>query len=217
MSVFESSISPRRASTSAGRPELDLDRLGRIVRGLAGLDVAGDEHVDELAAVPGRRPVHRPRLPRAAAVARLLPQLALRRLERLLVPVDHAGRQLHQLAADTPRGTGGRARRSPRCRSRAPRPRPAGRRSPAARRPSARRSRRGRVPGRRPRGSRAQARAASTSASVTSTIASRSATAMNSSELWMRLIPFARFAHGRPFALKTFASAPPPGRDRATA
>ena len=40
--------------------------------------------------------------------------------------------------------------------------------------------------------------AASTSASVTSTIASRSATAMCSSGVWMSAIPFARFTHGEP-------------------
>ncbi len=52
--------------------------------------------------------------------------------------------------------------------------------------------------------------AASTSASVTSTIASRSATAIRSSGVWMSVIPFARFTHARPRALKTLASAPPP-------
>ena len=53
-------------------------------------------------------------------------------------------------------------------------------------------------------------RAASTIASVTSTMPSRSATAMCSSGVWMSVIPFARFTHGRPRSLKTFASAPPP-------
>ncbi len=55
-------------------------------------------------------------------------------------------------------------------------------------------------------------RAASTSASVTSTIPSRSATEMCSSDEWMLAIPFARFRHWRPRSLKTFASAPPPER-----
>ena len=50
----------------------------------------------------------------------------------------------------------------------------------------------------------------STIASVTSTIPSRSATAIRSSAVWMSVIPFARFTHGRPRSLKTFASAPPP-------
>ena len=39
---------------------------------------------------------------------------------------------------------------------------------------------------------------------------SRSATAMCSSGVWISIIPFARFTHCRPRALKTFASAPPP-------
>ena len=56
------------------------------------------------------------------------------------------------------------------------------------------------------------ARAASTSASVTSTIASRSATAMCSSDEWMFAIPLPRFTHCRPRSLKTLASAPPPVR-----
>ena len=33
---------------------------------------------------------------------------------------------------------------------------------------------------------------------------------MCSSGVWMSVIPFARFTHCRPRALKTFASAPPP-------
>ena len=53
-------------------------------------------------------------------------------------------------------------------------------------------------------------RATSASASVTPTMASRSATAMCSSGVWISIIPFARFTHERPRALKTFASAPPP-------
>ena len=63
----------------------------------------------------------------------------------------------------------------------------------------------------RSRSSRLRA-AASTSASVTSTIASRSATAMCSSGVWISAIPFARFTHWRPRSLKTFASAAPPER-----
>src|SRR5262249_45401623 len=55
-------------------------------------------------------------------------------------------------------------------------------------------------------------RAASTSARVTSTMASRSATAMLSSGVWMSVMPFARFTHWRPRSLKTFASAAPPER-----
>ena len=69
----------------------------------------------------------------------------------------------------------------------------------------------GDVPRRRPSGIYA-ARAASTSASVTSTIASRSATAMCSSDEWMFAMPLPRFTHCRPRSLKTFASAPPPVR-----
>ena len=56
----------------------------------------------------------------------------------------------------------------------------------------------------------AVARAHSRSARVTSTIDSRSATAMCSSGVWISIIPFARFTHESPRALKTFASAPPP-------
>src|SRR5262249_47742541 len=52
--------------------------------------------------------------------------------------------------------------------------------------------------------------ATATSASVTSTMPSRSATAMCSSGVWISIIPFARFTHCSPRALKTFASAPPP-------
>ena len=33
---------------------------------------------------------------------------------------------------------------------------------------------------------------------------------MCSSAVWISIIPFARFRHGSPFVLKTFASAPPP-------
>jgi len=54
--------------------------------------------------------------------------------------------------------------------------------------------------------------AASRRARVTSTIASRSATAMCSSGVWISAIPFARFTHWRPRSLKTFASAAPPDR-----
>jgi hypothetical protein len=54
--------------------------------------------------------------------------------------------------------------------------------------------------------------AASRRARVTSTIASRSATAMRSSGVWISAIPFARFTHWRPRSLKTFASAAPPER-----
>jgi hypothetical protein len=54
--------------------------------------------------------------------------------------------------------------------------------------------------------------AASRRASVTSTIASRSATAMCSSGVWISAIPFARFTHWRPRSLKTFASAAPPDK-----
>ena len=50
------------------------------------------------------------------------------------------------------------------------------------------------------------------SATVTSTIVSRSATVIDSSAVWMSAIPFARFTHGRPASLKTFASAAPPLR-----
>jgi hypothetical protein len=52
--------------------------------------------------------------------------------------------------------------------------------------------------------------AASRRARVTSTIASRSATAMCSSGVWISAIPFARLTHWRPRSLKTFASAAPP-------
>jgi hypothetical protein len=55
-------------------------------------------------------------------------------------------------------------------------------------------------------------RAASSRASVTSTIASRSATAMCSSGVWISAIPLARLTHWRPRSLKTFASAAPPDR-----
>jgi len=54
--------------------------------------------------------------------------------------------------------------------------------------------------------------AASRRARVTSTIASRSATAMCSSGVWISAIPFARFTHWRPRSLKTFASAAPPDK-----
>ena len=54
--------------------------------------------------------------------------------------------------------------------------------------------------------------AASTRASVTSTMRSRSCTAIRSSGVWMSTIPFARFTHGRPRTVKTFASAAPPER-----
>jgi hypothetical protein len=54
--------------------------------------------------------------------------------------------------------------------------------------------------------------AASRRARVTSTMASRSATAMYSSGVWISAIPFARFTHWRPRSLKTFASAAPPER-----
>jgi hypothetical protein len=54
--------------------------------------------------------------------------------------------------------------------------------------------------------------AASRRARVTSTIASRSATAMCSSGVWISAIPFARLTHWRPRSLKTFASAAPPER-----
>jgi len=54
--------------------------------------------------------------------------------------------------------------------------------------------------------------AASTRARVTSTIASRSATAMCSSGVWISAIPFARLTHWRPRSLKTFASAAPPDK-----
>jgi hypothetical protein len=54
------------------------------------------------------------------------------------------------------------------------------------------------------------AAAAPTSARVTSTIASRSATAMCSSGVWISAMPLPRLRHERPRALKTFASAPPP-------
>jgi hypothetical protein len=52
--------------------------------------------------------------------------------------------------------------------------------------------------------------AASRRARVTSTIASRSATAIRSSGVWISAIPFARLTHWRPRSLKTFASAAPP-------
>jgi len=52
--------------------------------------------------------------------------------------------------------------------------------------------------------------AAARRARVTSTIASRSATAMCSSGVWISAIPFARLTHWRPRSLKTFASAAPP-------
>jgi hypothetical protein len=54
--------------------------------------------------------------------------------------------------------------------------------------------------------------AASRRARVTSTIASRSATAMCSSGVWISAIPFARFTHWRPRSLKTLASAAPPDK-----
>jgi len=54
--------------------------------------------------------------------------------------------------------------------------------------------------------------AASRRARVTSTIASRSATAMCSSGVWISAIPFARLTHWRPRSLKTLASAAPPER-----
>jgi len=54
--------------------------------------------------------------------------------------------------------------------------------------------------------------AASRRARVTSTIASRSATAMCSSGVWISAIPFARLTHWRPRSLKTLASAAPPLR-----
>jgi hypothetical protein len=54
--------------------------------------------------------------------------------------------------------------------------------------------------------------AASRRARVTSTIASRSATAMCSSGVWISAIPFARFTQRRPRSLKTLASAAPPDR-----
>jgi hypothetical protein len=54
--------------------------------------------------------------------------------------------------------------------------------------------------------------AASRRARVTSTIASRSATAMCSSGVWISAIPFARFTHRRPRSLKTLASAAPPDK-----
>jgi hypothetical protein len=54
--------------------------------------------------------------------------------------------------------------------------------------------------------------AASRRARVTSTMASRSATAMFSSGVWISAIPFARLTHWRPRSLKTFASAAPPER-----
>jgi hypothetical protein len=54
--------------------------------------------------------------------------------------------------------------------------------------------------------------AASRRARVTPTIASRSATAMCSSGVWISAIPFARLTHWRPRSLKTFASAAPPER-----
>ena len=109
--------------------------------------------------------------------------------------------------------------RAPAC-SRAPRRRArpgrsgAGRRRTARRRPRAGRAPRARstiavtAPRRRP----ISPRAASTSASVTSTIASRSATAMCSSDEWIAAMPLPRFRHSRPRSLKTFASAPPPGQ-----
>ena len=56
------------------------------------------------------------------------------------------------------------------------------------------------------------AAAASRRARVTSTIASRSATAMCSSGVWISAIPFARLTHWRPRSLKTFASAAPPDK-----
>ena len=52
--------------------------------------------------------------------------------------------------------------------------------------------------------------AASRRARVTSTIASRSATAIRSSGVWMSVIPLARLTHRKPRSLKTLASAPPP-------
>jgi len=54
--------------------------------------------------------------------------------------------------------------------------------------------------------------AASRRARVTSTIASRSATAMCSSGVWISAMPFARLTHSRPRSLKTFASAAPPDK-----
>src|SRR6266536_6333067 len=68
----------------------ELDRLVALQALFAFLDALGEEHVHQLPAEAGRRPERRGVSPVAAAEPRLFGELALRRRQGLLVPVERA-------------------------------------------------------------------------------------------------------------------------------